>query len=74
MLLQWVQKNGLTALHMAAASDGIEVAAMLLSRGADVNATDLQLMTPLHYAAIFGNPNVCKFLLDQVLLIMVECA
>ena len=51
---------------MAAASDSVEVVGMLLSRGAEVNATDSQLMTPLQYAAIFGNLKMCQFLLDQV--------
>jgi uncharacterized protein len=41
---------GRTLLHLAATYGNTSVAAQLLARGADVNATDALKRTPLHYA------------------------
>jgi ankyrin repeat protein len=37
----------------------------LLKHGAQVNASDMELMTPLHYAAIVGCPVVARILLEH---------
>jgi len=43
--------NGVTPLHLAAATDQADIAALLIARGADVNATNSLAFTPLHWAA-----------------------
>jgi hypothetical protein len=43
--------NGVTPLHLAAATDQPDIAALLVARGADVNATNNLAFTPLHWAA-----------------------
>jgi len=42
---------GLTPLHWAAINGRVEIAEMLLAKGADVNATDQDGYTPLHLSA-----------------------
>lgn len=44
-------ENGITPLHLAAATDQPDIAALLISRGANVNATNRFGFTPLHWAA-----------------------
>jgi len=44
--------KGITALHSAAMMGHIEIADLLIAKGADVNAKDeITGWTPLHYAA-----------------------
>jgi len=43
--------NGVTPLHLAAATDQADIAALLISRGADTGATNSLGFTPLHWAA-----------------------
>src|SRR5437773_2044721 len=43
--------GGYSLLHLAARDLNVEVARLLVVRGADVNATDRQKDTALHYAA-----------------------
>ena len=52
-----------TALHRAAAVGDYELALLLLSRGADVNARDALLRTPLHWSA--ANGSMMDFLLER---------
>eukprot|EP00929_Paragymnodinium_shiwhaense_P008855 TRINITY_DN112828_c0_g1_i1.p1 TRINITY_DN112828_c0_g1~~TRINITY_DN112828_c0_g1_i1.p1 ORF type:complete len:641 (-),score=140.69 TRINITY_DN112828_c0_g1_i1:54-1976(-) len=56
-----------TALHTAAGQDGgtrAPLAALLLREGADLNAEDKHLATPLHFAASAGRPEVAKRLVQ----------
>jgi formylglycine-generating enzyme required for sulfatase activity len=43
--------NGITPLHLAAATDQPDLAALLIARGADVGVTNNAGFTPLHWAA-----------------------
>jgi len=43
--------NGITPLHLAAATDQPDIAALLLARGAEVSPTNNLGFTPLHWAA-----------------------
>ena len=47
-----IDENGRTALHYAAQQDHLDVTELLLSFGADVNATDLLSRTPMYWASI----------------------
>ncbi len=49
--LDAVVGNGVTPLHLAAATDQADIAALLISRGADTGATNSLGFTPLHWAA-----------------------
>jgi ankyrin repeat protein len=52
-----------TALHWAASVDAWEVGDLLIQRGANVNATDLDDETPLHSAAFSGDARMVRLLL-----------
>lgn len=54
---------GFSALHFAANQSAGLVADLLLAR-CDVNAANLQQMTPLHSAAGMGRVDICELLLD----------
>jgi hypothetical protein len=49
-----------TALHEAAHRGHTEVVKLLLSRGADVNPTAQELVTPLHLAAMEGHSEASR--------------
>ncbi|MCK4294857.1 MAG: ankyrin repeat domain-containing protein, partial [Planctomycetes bacterium] len=53
------------ALHQAAADGDIEQVKLLISKGADVNAKDMQGRTPLHGAAFRGHKDVVGLLLAK---------
>eukprot|EP00435_Cladocopium_sp_Y103_P020871 s963_g5.t1 len=53
-----------TPLHMAARSGNVQVAQLLVSYGAEVNALNLDDLTPLVLAAQEGKQELCSFLLD----------
>ncbi|RFU28955.1 hypothetical protein B7463_g7392, partial [Scytalidium lignicola] len=60
--------SGQTALHWAAAredEDTLEMVQKLVQRGFDINATDDECRTPLHYACHSGHVGVVKFPLDS---------
>uniref|UniRef100_A0A6U0U134 ACB domain-containing protein n=1 Tax=Polytomella parva TaxID=51329 RepID=A0A6U0U134_9CHLO len=58
-------EEGRTALHFAADRGHIDVAKVLLSYGADVNAQDVDGSTPLHYAALCQHQEMYNFLLNE---------
>jgi len=54
-----VNRDGLNALHLAAAHGIGNMCAVLLERGADFNAKDLLNKTPLYYAKNYENGKTC---------------
>ena len=58
-------KNGATALMVAAQAGHAEVVKVLLENGADVNATDGEGSTGLMYAAKHGHLATAKLLLER---------
>ncbi len=53
---------GESLLHFAAAADQTTTVQLLLSKKAEINATNDFLRTPLHYAALMGHLEVVKLL------------
>jgi ankyrin repeat protein len=41
------------------------VVALLISKGADINAKSYSLSTPLHYAALFGQTEMAALLISK---------
>jgi serine/threonine-protein phosphatase 6 regulatory ankyrin repeat subunit A/serine/threonine-protein phosphatase 6 regulatory ankyrin repeat subunit B len=56
---------GVTALHMVAETGQIGMMLWLISHGADVNLTDYEGCTPLHYAASAGKWSAGELLLQN---------
>ena len=54
---------GLTSLHQASSSGHKEIAELLISEGADVNAKDDVEYTPLHGASRYGHKEVAELLI-----------
>jgi ankyrin repeat protein len=62
--IEWASpSNGSRAIHRASFKGNNVVVTLLGSRGADINACDDKLYTPLHAAAYKGNASVCTALL-----------
>jgi len=57
-----VNAQGQTALHVAAAKDLADIAAVLLARGADVDKPDSSGLSPLHLAVLSGSSKVLPVL------------
>ena len=64
-LLDWSNSGGKTALHVAAQAGNHSFISHLCDLGADVNLTDLQGNTPLHYASAWGHLESIKVLLER---------
>jgi ankyrin repeat protein len=56
---------GETPLHIVAEKGDIELAKLLISKGADVNAGTITGTTPLYYATRKGNIEIVKFLVSK---------
>ena len=54
-----------TPLHWAARNGHLEIAEILISRGADLDAEDPDYSTPLYLAAEQGHPKVVEFLISK---------
>lgn len=61
----WRAKRRLTLLHMCALCGGAAGAARLLAQGADPNAVDCHLWTPLHHAALRRDMHMIALLLQH---------
>ncbi|XP_014340718.1 protein phosphatase 1 regulatory inhibitor subunit 16B [Latimeria chalumnae] len=57
-------EDGLTALHQCCIDDFEDIAKLLLNHGANVNAKDNELWTPLHAASICAHMNLVKILIQ----------
>ncbi|KAF7207320.1 transcript variant X16 [Nothobranchius furzeri] len=60
-----LHQSGFTPLHIAAHYGNVNVATLLLNRGAAVDFTARNGITPLHVAAKRGNTNMVRLLLDR---------
>ncbi|GFS06607.1 protein phosphatase 1 regulatory subunit 16A [Elysia marginata] len=58
-------EDGLTALHQCCIDDNEAMLKLLLDYGANVNACDSEMWTPLHAAATCGHVTLCKHLIDR---------
>ena len=64
-LLNARDETGMTPLHCAAYNNHLELAAYLISKGADVNAAKDNNSRPLHGAAFYNCPDIVKLLLEH---------
>lgn len=55
--------NSITPLHFAAQAGHKQLAQLLISNGANVNAKDEHAVTPLHYAASEGQKELAELLI-----------
>ena len=58
-------KDGGTPLHHAAGHGHKEIAELLISKGADVNAKNNDEVTPLHWAADMGHKEIAEILITK---------
>ncbi|XP_039222514.1 ankyrin-3 isoform X31 [Crotalus tigris] len=65
MMVNRTTESGFTPLHIAAHYGNINVATLLLNRGAAVDFSARNDITPLHVASKRGNTNMVKLLLDR---------
>src|SRR5579862_2540643 len=54
-----------TPLHLAAFTGNVDVARLLIEKGADLNARDFMKETPLHVAAQYGQMDVARLLIEK---------
>ncbi|MEA3365149.1 MAG: ankyrin repeat domain-containing protein [Candidatus Hydrogenedentes bacterium] len=62
-----VDSHGLTAMHWAAITGCLDLAKLLVNRGAQINPRDSQLtdLTPLNIARLMGYDAVAQFLVTR---------
>jgi ankyrin repeat protein len=60
-----VNDLGQSLLHLAIASNCLEISEDLIKRGADVNLVDIRKLSPLHYAAQNNLPDMAKLLISS---------
>ncbi|XP_051757281.1 ankyrin-2b isoform X5 [Ctenopharyngodon idella] len=65
MMVNRTTESGFTPLHIAAHYGNVNVATLLLNRGAAVDFTARNGITPLHVASKRGNANMVHLLLDR---------
>ncbi|XP_071334380.1 ankyrin-2b [Trachinotus anak] len=65
MMVNRTTESGFTPLHIAAHYGNVNVATLLLNRGAAVDFTARNGITPLHVASKRGNTNMVQLLLDR---------
>ncbi|XP_024912992.1 ankyrin-2b isoform X8 [Cynoglossus semilaevis] len=65
MMVNRTTESGFTPLHIAAHYGNVNVATLLLSRGAAVDFTARNGIIPLHVASKRGNTNMVRLLLDR---------
>jgi len=58
-------RYGRNLLHMAAINGFADVGGLLVSHGCDVNAMDDAGVTPVSYAARYGNRDIAEFLIEH---------
>ena len=61
-------------LHTAALFGYQRICELLIEHGAEVNAADAALETPLMWAAKWGHPEICRLLLENGALLHLKCA
>uniref|UniRef100_G1Q0Z7 Ankyrin repeat and death domain containing 1B n=1 Tax=Myotis lucifugus TaxID=59463 RepID=G1Q0Z7_MYOLU len=59
-------KHGLTVIHLAAWSGGLEIMLMLVRAGADQKATNRDGMNALHFAAQSNNVRILEYLIQDL--------
>ena len=59
-------RNDLSALHLAAQEGYLEACQFIINRSLYKGEKDRHRRTPIDYAAIFGNLEVCRFLLQNL--------
>ena len=61
-----VQNSDLdTPLHLSCRSPSIQIVCYLISKGADINATNKEKLTPLHIAIQLGQVDIAETLLNE---------
>lgn len=63
--IQWKDPAGNTLLHHAAIQGSVAMVGLLLLKGADINAANVQLNTPLHEAIINRNKEAARALIER---------
>ena len=58
--------QGSSPLHAAAKRGMVELTEAILAAGADINARNAEKRTPLHYTALYNQPDACKLLLNSI--------
>ena len=54
----------MTALHLSASHNEVEVCRMLIEKGAELRCVDEENSTPLHYAASEGSDEIVRMLFE----------
>ncbi|MCK5726343.1 MAG: ankyrin repeat domain-containing protein [Thiotrichaceae bacterium] len=59
------KKDGITALHIAAAHGNLNIVKVLATHKGDVDSKSIKNWTPLHHAARFGHLEIVRYLVGQ---------